>query len=543
MKRTVGLHYSFGAIAALVLLSGCGPKPPQKDAALSTALTVEKGDVEVLVIETGTIDAVKSVEVKAGTAGRLAEILADEGQLVSQGELIATIDKQETSLRVRQNEASYVAAQSQIDRAKIEKAQRLIVARANFEQSIARLRQLEAESKAQPILTQAQIDSARANVRSLKEERERLVTSAHPTQRAQIQASLEEARRNVDNARLDFDRQKDLEAKGFVATRTLQTAELQLQVSTARLQSAEEQAKRQKQQLDAEIVRADEAIRQAEAELKRTETNRYLDQNRLQDLRNARAEVEKQRAALRDPEVIDQQIRQQTASAAQIQTQLEDSQRLLRETAVLSPLTGVITKRYLQVGELAIGLNSLSAGTAIFRIEDRTKMRVKLSINEIDTAKLAVGMEAKVDVDALPSESFKGKISKIAPASKEAGAAGSTGQSADTVVKYEVEVLLDNKSDKLRSGMSARCTIAVQASKNVIVIPSEYLGKDKGETFVNLAPSDPKGKPTRVKVNVGVASGSRIEISSGLKPGDKIVMPDFAGPARKGMMQFGGDGS
>ena len=89
------------SILAVVLLVVCGigtvayrqyQSVQQKLEANKSKLgTVETGDLVVQVVESGTIDAVKVVEVKSRASGRLAELLVEEGDLVSRGDLIARI--------------------------------------------------------------------------------------------------------------------------------------------------------------------------------------------------------------------------------------------------------------------------------------------------------------------------------------------------------------------------------------------------------------------------------------------------------------------
>ena len=207
-------------------------------------------------------------------------------------------------------------------------------------------------------------------------------------------------------------------------------------------------------------------------------------------------------------------------------------------------MSGIVTKRYLETGELVTALSAFSAGSSIVRIEDRQTMRVKLNVNEIDVARLAKGLTAKVDVDAIPDKSLNGRVTKIAPASialaaqsMAQGAAGST----DAVVKYEVEIVLDQTDPKLRSGMSAKCTLEVLRRDKVLLLPIEFVGKDKEGRFVMLAPATPTAKPVRKAIRAGASSGAMVEIIEGVKEGDKVVRPAYTGPPRAGFMQFGPD--
>src|SRR5688572_4764530 len=118
-----------GALA----LRGRGDDPNKgKDAGIGT---VSRGDLSVKVIETGTIDAVKAVEVRSRASGRLAKLFVEEGQTVQAGQLIAVIDPQEIGFLVEQNEAQLRGAQSGVRRSTVEIEQRRLSSRAALVQA------------------------------------------------------------------------------------------------------------------------------------------------------------------------------------------------------------------------------------------------------------------------------------------------------------------------------------------------------------------------------------------------------------------------
>jgi HlyD family secretion protein len=503
--------------------------------------TVQRGDIVVSVIETGTIDASKVVEVKGRVTGRLARLLVDEGDLVRQGQLIAVIDPKETSLRVEQDAAQLRGAESSVARSSIEIAQRRITARAAYDQAKSRVAQLALELKAQPTVTRSTIEEAQTALDTALAERDRLQQSVHPNQRTAAQSAVDEAQANYDNAQRDYKRQSDLADKGYVAGRLVDNAKLSVDLAKVRLDSAKDNLSHLDSALRAEISKANEAIAQARAGLRRAQANNYLPETKRQDYLSAVAELEKARAALDDPAVLQKQREQSMATVSQLRSVLSDSQRQLSETEIRAPISGVVTKKSLQVGELATGLSSFSSGSTIVKIEDRTGMRVKLDINEIDMAKLRLGMDATIDVDAIPGKPYHGIVQKIAPASKESPTGAS---SSDAVVKYEVEIVLQDADAKLRSGMSAKCTVDVIRKNDVLTLPLEYIVREGRKAFVQIPPANPKAKgakPEKRQVTLGAETGAKVEIVSGLKEGDKVVKPKFNGPERKGFMQAGPD--
>jgi HlyD family secretion protein len=528
-------------VGALALRGQGGDANKGKDAGIGK---VTRGDLSVKVIETGTIDAVKAVEVRSRASGRLAKLLVDEGQTVQQGQLIAVIDPQEIGFLVEQNEAQLRGAQSGVKRSTVEIEQRRLSSRAALVQAEKRVAQLREELKVQPTLTNASIKQATAALASATQAKSQLVTSTHPNRRTAQQQVVDEAKSSYDNAQREYDRIADLEKKGYVAGRSLDNAKLAIELARTRLNAAQDTMARLEAELRLDLSRADESVKQAQAELDRANANQIQDVVKKREFESAIAAVSSARAALRDVEVLQASRDQSRATVSQIGSVLRDSRRQLRETQIRAPMGGIVTKRYLEEGELVTALSAFSAGSSIVRIEDRQTMRVKLNVNEIDVARLAKGLTAKVDVDAIPDKSLNGRVTKIAPASVALAAqsmAQGAAASADAVVKYEVEIVLEQTDPKLRSGMSAKCTLEVLHRDKVLLLPIEFVGKDKEGRFVMLAPATKEAKPIRKAIRAGASSGAMVEIIDGVKEGDKVVRPAYTGPPRAGFMQFGPD--
>ncbi len=534
----------------VVLLCGVGYMVYSKGKAAAEALksadkgvaTVTRTDLVSKVVDTGTIDAVKSVEVKSRASGQLKKLYVDEGDVVTEGQLIAVIDPQETELKVRQDQAQLRGAQSSVARATIEIAQRRVTARENLRQSEIRLAQLRAELGAQPTLTSAAIRTAQSSLESANNELERLDRTAHPNQRIAIATALREAEANFNNAKAEYERQAELQRQGYVAQKVVENASLSLELARVRLQQARENSARLEAQLRNERDTAVEARRRAQFELERSKANGIQNLVKRKDYENAIADVEKNRVALGDVDALIQGRIQSQSSVDQLKSVLEDSQRQLRYTQVRSPLAGVVTKKLVQEGELVAALSAFSSGTTILRIEDRKALRVKLSINEIDVARIVKNMAAKITVDAIPNMTFEGHVQKIAPASVAIGNTASGGAiNTDTVVKFDVEIWLDKVDPRLRSGMSAKCTLETARRDKALVLPAEYVGKDDKGRYVQIPSKDPKAKPEKKYVKIGLETGAMVEILDTLKEGDKVARPDFTGPARTGFMQAGPD--
>ena len=540
--------FIFGAIAMFALKNFMPAKKAEsKDEKL--VVKPEMGDLISDVIETGPLEARKTVEVKSRVAGRVRLLNVEESDTVIEGEQIAIIDPQETQLQVKQNRAQLSGAEANVRRTTIEIAQRRVTAQTNLDRANSRLRQLELELKQQPILTSTAITSAKSAYDSAVQALNLLTTATQANARTAAESQLDEARANHGNAKIEYDRRQGLLEKGYISKRDFEQAELNLNLAKTRLDQAQENYNRVAGQQKLERQQAEERVRQAKADLDRAKANSIQDNVKREEYIRAGRDVQDARAALRDVDALMQSRNQQRASVDQIQSVLSDSLRLLGETEIRAPVSGIVVKKLVQPGELVSSLSSFSSGTPIVRIEDRSTMRVKLNINEIDVAKLTVGKVAEIRIDAFPTRVYKGRVTKIAPASNDSGATAVTAQ--NSVVKYAVEVELNNSDKSLKSGMSAKCSIRVFEKKNVLRVRSEAIGKDPdGRTYVlklgnepipdqTQIPGGPKPKAPKtekVYVDTGESTGAFIEVLSGVKVGERLWKPDSKIPSRLGFM-------
>ncbi|MBL8059889.1 MAG: efflux RND transporter periplasmic adaptor subunit [Chthonomonas sp.] len=495
---------------------------------VSDTTKVERGPILVQVVESGAIEAVRVVELKSRAAGRLAKLVRGEGDQVASGELIAIIDPTETRLQVEQNSAQLRGAEAGVARQDIEIRQRRVTAATSLERARQRVAQLEREAKVQPTLTKSGIAAAQAALATAEKQLDLLVKTTQPNERTTTQSEFDQTQLNLDNALRELGRLESLLKQDYVSQREVDTQRLSVEIARNRRDAARARLSRLAEQQLNERRQAEERVRQSKADLDRARANGVQDSAKLTELREARIALREAEVALSDVDALFASRRQGQASVDQIRSSLSDSQRQLGETSIRAPYAGVITKRLVQEGELVSSLSSFSSGTPIVRLEDRSKMIVKLNINEIDVAKLKEGMKATILIDALPKETFEGEVTRVAPAKNQT--------STDQVVRYEVEVRLDNPNGLIKSGMTAKCTMDVVNLSKTLRVPIDYVIKEGAKRFVMVLPEKPKeqdqGKKTEVKT--GAESASYIEVISGVGEGSVLKRPSYSGPKRGG---------
>ena len=546
--------------------------------------SVTRGDVEIKVVETGTIEPQRKVEVKSKVGGRVSHLyVMDEGTIVKEGQLLASIDPKEINSQVAALQAQLSGARARlasVTKGSTYQQSQTVSGVAQAEQSVAtaraRLLQAQAEADVQPMLTkqsiasaQASLDSAKSALKAQEDNLRLMLESTHPQAIVTAQANYDQAKAQAENAQRNAVRQHQLLTRGFVSPQVAESADTDAQVAQSHLREVKERLDRihQTNALEeansrSQIASAQSQVRQQEAALEEA-TRSVLPQMKAHELLSAKAalaQAQAQLTAARSGKTQDaMRLDDATASKAdvtQLQNQLEALQVQQTDTSILAPMSGVITKRYIEEGEIVTSaISSFSSGTAIFQISDLATMIIKINVNEVDIAKVKRTLLTEVTSDsvkessggALKAVKFLGKVSKVAPSAATDAAGGSSGSSSGGVIRFPVEIQIDKADTRLRPGMTARCTILVARHKDVLRLPINCVTEKNGKATVQVITSTTaNGKTsdttTERAVTLGLRGDDYIEIVSGIKEWEKVRPNDYSGPARKEIdLQMGPD--
>ncbi|WP_435790858.1 HlyD family efflux transporter periplasmic adaptor subunit [Clostridium sp.] len=227
---------------------------------------------------------------------------------------------------------------------------------------------------------------------------------------------------------------------------------------------------------------------------------------------------------------------------ARLQMTLKDKQ--LDDYKIIAPIDGVITMISNKVGD------TIKAGDALSNVSDPTQMQFEIPVDELDIAKFQVGQKTNITVDALPDTTktpVNGEIAKIAV----------TGESENGVTNFVVTVKINDNLDKLKGGMNANGEVEVSNRENVLYVPIEAITTVDEKSFVYTKAAGARAAKTgsktgdtsdkaasmknsaansegesyyagsiRTEVQLGLNNDTSIEITSGLKEGDVIVLPE-----------------
>lgn len=229
----------------------------------------------------------------------------------------------------------------------------------------------------------------------------------------------------------------------------------------------------------------------------------------------------------------------------------------LGRTTIYAPADGTISSLGVELGERVLGTQQMT-GTELLRVANLNNMEVEVDVNENDIVKINVGDSAKVEVDAYLKKEFKGIVTSISNSA-------STALTADQVTNFKVKVrilkesyadLLEGKPanfSPFRPGMTATVDIITKRKENVLAVPISSVvvktdtsatakpvvvnSKDDQNNNQKAPKSDKKfecvfvkdGDKAKLKViKTGIQDDTNIEVSSGLKKGDIVIVGPYA---------------
>jgi HlyD family secretion protein len=454
------------------------PAPPRY-------VLARRGDLVVQVSETGTIEPVDKVDIKSKAAGRLLSVNIVEGQYVTKGQLIALVDRSQIDPQLTRNQAQLRQAQ-------------------------ARLAQTQAEYDLQVQQSVLAIAQARAALNQSLAHLTVVKTGARPQELAQGRESVARALIASDDAQRTQQRRATLLAKGFISQSDFDAAQVAVDTAVSSLATA-------KQALALTIAGP-----------------------RVQDVNDARAQVASSRVQLQTAQVNTGQnavklsdIVQARAAVVQISGDIQQLQVNLADTHIYAPASGIVLKKYKQPNEIVQSATTGFSDAQSIIATLGSRLQIKVGINEVDIAKIAPHASATITVDALPTVTFAGIVTEIAPASTNAFAdAGSGGGgSTNSISKFSVKVAFSHSDPRLRSGMSANVSIVSQKRTGVILVPLEAVPFTGTSGEVSVL--DAAGKPQKRTVVTGLRGDADVEVVSGLTVGEKVVTPPISGAGRR----------
>jgi HlyD family secretion protein len=223
----------------------------------------------------------------------------------------------------------------------------------------------------------------------------------------------------------------------------------------------------------------------------------------------------------------------------------------LNKTVSIAPFDGIVTNMPVREGEtVVVGIQN-AEGSTLMTLADMSVITAEVKVDETDIVNIAMGQPVDVLVDALPGKVFHGHVTQVGDQALLRSTGIATSQSTvgtEEAKDFKVVVTVDNPSSELRPGLSATAKITAARRQNVLAIPIQALtlrdpNDSDGNTVraadANSSPSTStqgvfvlrtvKGKLRAefVPVTTGITGATHIEVLSGLKQGDEIVIGTY----------------
>ncbi len=376
------------------------------------------------------------VNLSAKVSGRIVQLRVEEGDQVQAGQVLVEIDPKDylaaqaqaqANLEMARHDLAKAITQLSLTRERV--IQGIGTAEASFREAGESLKFSEDDATLQTDRVNKDIDRARANLQAAK-------------------AKVLEAKATLENAKKEFDRSHELFRQNYVAETARDTAETAWQVAQSKYQVALENERDAVSQLEMaeanqrSIVLKKQSIRISEQVLERAKINVAL------------AQEEKKQISLQEKSIDLLKAKVQETEAA-----LQIAELHLQETKVLNPISGVISKRLADQGQV------VQVGQPLLIVNNPTEKWVVVNVEETKVRRVRQGAKAKVEVDAFPDRDFEGRVEFIgSAASSEFALLPSENPSGNFIKithRIPVRVSVQDPKNMLKPGMMV--VVAIEA--------------------------------------------------------------------------------
>src|SRR5579871_2342011 len=250
-------------------------------------------------------------------------------------------------------------------------------------------------------------------------------------------------------------------------------------------QSSIEESKHNLESLKVQANQAEIAFHRQEQLLKSELTSRDAYDNAQSNYLMAKAAVAQATQSIQTQET---RLKQQEAALANAQYDLSKSR-------VTSPINGIVTKRSVEFGEMVAG--STFSPSNLITIADMSVINAEVQVDETDIPNVHAGQTAKVTIDALPDQTFTGKVTEVGNSPMTAVGASTAARATD----FKVKVTLDRTIPAVRPGFTCTAVITTATRQKVLSLPiqaatvREMVLNEKGEIVRPPAPRP--GQSTR----------------------------------------------
>lgn len=212
---------------------------------------------------------------------------------------------------------------------------------------------------------------------------------------------------------------------------------------------------------------------------------------------------------------------------------LNESREILSKTKLYAPMSGIVSKLNVELGEKVVGTAQMS-GTELITIANLNQMELLVDVGENDVLRIHTGDTAEIEVDAYANQKFVGIVSDIAYTSN---------QSLDQqITKFQVKILIlpssyqhlikpkEGNSYPFRPGLSATADILTNRKENILTVPIQSVTKREDENGKNkrqVIYVVDNNYTKEIVVKTGLQDNEYIEIVSGADAKLEVISAPF----------------
>lgn len=497
---------------------------------------VEQEDVEITISEGGTLELGEQQEIKSPTNVVVERVLVKIGETVAVGDKLVILRNTERQknladqeLQIKSKELTVARSQEKV----VEVRDKLATAQQELRQPI---KQFEIENQQLKIIrAKEKIKEIQQKLATFKEQLEQDIKKQQiDSQRQELalirtREKLAEAKHRLIGEQNKLKNQQLLASKGFIAGDELQAQQETFRTAESSLKDSElevtnqileyktkkieqQREKEEKHQnllaIESELQEAILAIKSDTGELKRMQLEQKRATSEQEKLLNARGEL---REAIATVENEKTELQRAKVERNAINAELTNN-------LVTAPISGKILDIQIKNGD------GMETGKKLLILGNPNKELVKLQLATLEAEKVKVNQPVRIRTIGPNAKQFSGRITKIHPIavySDDTSGGGFGGDSAQSKVPVIAE--LDKPSGNLIPGSKVSVEIVVEQRKQVVAVNVEAIQSGEGEPFVWI--KDAQNKAQKRKITLGLEGATKIEIKSGLKAGEKIILP------------------
>ena len=552
-------------VGLMVLTLGCGAESDEAELSETQIVTVQRGDLTIDITAAGNL-ALSHTEDLAFDLfyqeGTVEEVMVEEGDIVTAGQVLASLDMEEWEDNLEELRDKLTAA----ERALTAKEHALVQAERNvidFKREVTDEEDAVSTAEHQVATKELAVRQAEVDVQTA----EYNLSEIDDVKKAQD--DIDDAQFALDFARsvisgdfggglqlYDYSYWSELKALA-VAELAAAQAELQEILDSTSVTVSNDvllDAKKKQLLIEQKQMAVEDAQLAVEAAIKAVDDAKY-------DLEDAKLDVED---ALHDVEDANLDVKDAQKALLDAQDELEEANS--KSPLIVALFDGFITEVNVEGGD------EVMTGTVAVQLADPNKFEAEIMVNEMDILQVKEGGDARVQVDAMSGLMLSAKVTHISPTAtiqsgvvnyrvkvevqsleavmqepqaarqditsselpdrlKQAIEEGQiTQEQAEEMIKQRQQGLQSGQMPKtiledfkLREGLTVTVSILVDERTDVLLVPNSAITRRGGEAYVQVV--SPDGTTQERVIQTGISDWRYTEVTSGLSEGEQVVVP------------------